>query len=113
MLGRENSELVRRYWDEFVNKHDLAQADEILALDFVLYDPLSPTPVNGRETFVQMLSELFRAFPDIQYTAEEQVAEGNKVWIRWTMRASNALRVEANLLGLAHQLGAVPNLDLA
>ena len=143
MLDTEGREVVRRYWDEFINKKDLDQASGILADDFVLYDPLGPTPVEGRQVFVEMLGELFRAFPDIHYTAEDEVSEGGKVWIRWTMQATHsgpfigiaptgkrvsmsgvdmlslangrieALRVEANLLGLAHQLGAVPNLNIS
>lgn len=143
MLDQQSRATVRLYWDEFVNKKNLGLADQIFADNFVLHDPLSPTPVIGREVFVEMVGELFRAFPDVHYTSEEEITESNKVVIRWTMRGTHqgpfigiattgktvsmsgvdmlyfsagrieALRVEANLLGLAHQLGAVPALDLS
>jgi predicted ester cyclase len=142
MLSAENRETVRLYWDEFINKKSLALAERIFASSFLLYDPLSPSPV-GRDVFVGMLTELFSSFPDAHYTAEEEFAESSKLAIRWTMRATHqgpflgiaptgktvsmsgvdmlylaagmieALRVEADLLGLAHQLGAVPALDLS
>ena len=137
MLSAENRETVRLYWDEFINKKNLALAERILAPSFLSYDPLGPAPV-GRDIFVGMLTELFGSFPDIHYTAEEEFAETSKLAIRWTMSATHegsfigiaptgtkvsmsgvdmlylsagkieALRVEANLLGLAQQLGAVP-----
>ncbi len=142
MLDQQSRATVRLYWDEFVNKKNLGLADQIFADNFVLHDPLSPTPVIGREVFVEMVGELFRAFPDVHYTSEEEISESNKVVIRWTMRGTHqgmfvgisptgktvtmsgvdmlylakgkieVLRVEANLLTLVHQLGAIPNLDL-
>lgn len=137
MLSTENRETIRLYWDEFVNKKDLALGERILSPNFLLYDPLAPEPV-GRETFIAMVTELFRSFPDAHYTAEEEFVETSKLVIRWTMRATHqapfmgiaptrksvsmsgvdmlylsagrieALRVEANLLGLAQQIGLIP-----
>ncbi len=142
MLTEENREALRLYWDELINGHNPAVAERILTPDFLLYDALSPGPV-GREVFREMLTELFRSFPDIHYQAEEEFAEGARLAIRWTMSATHegpfigvaptgrrvtmsgvdmlyfsagkitALRVEANLLDLVHQLGAVPTLDLS
>jgi len=142
MLNSQDQTTLDRYWKDFCNNHDLTLSGEIFADDFVLYDPLSPDPVQGRETFVEMVKQLWSAFPDAHYTEEERVCEGNKVWIRWTMRATHrglflgvaathkqvvmsgvdmltlasgrfeTLRVEANLLGPANQLGAVPNLSI-
>ncbi len=142
MLSAENRAAVRLYWDELMNKHNLEVAERTLAPDLVVHDPLVPTPVTGREAFVGMLTELFSVFPDVQYTAEEEFAETSKVAIRWTMRGTHKgafigiaptgrqvsmsgvdmlyladgnirkLRIEANLLGLIRQLGAVPDLDL-
>jgi predicted ester cyclase len=142
MLTADNRDTVRLYWDEFINRKNLALAERILAPGFLLHDPLSPAPV-GRDVFVGMLTELFGSFPDIQYKSEEEFAEASKLVIRWSMSATHrgsfigiaptgkkvsmsgvdmlylsggkieTLRIEANLLGLAHQLGAVPALDLS
>ena len=141
MLSVENREAVRLYWDKLLNEHDVAVGERILAPGFLLYDPLSPEPV-GRETFLGMLRALFISFPDIHYRAEEEFTEVSKVAIRWTMSATHkgsfmgvaptgkkvtisgidmlylvagkieALRIEANVLSLAQQLGALPGLDL-
>ena len=143
MLNPENVQTVKKYWDEFINNHDVTCANEIFTNDFLLYDPLSPEPVIGREVFVEMFGELLQAFPDIHYTSEEQISEGNRIVIRWTMHATHegnflgiaptgktvsmsgvdmlyfsggrirALRVEANLLGLVHQLQPIPNLQIS
>ncbi len=143
MLNPENTLTLHRYWHEFMNNHNVACADQVFADDFVLHDPLSPEPILGRQVFAEMFSELLRAFPDIHYTSEEQISDGDKVVIRWTMHATHqgnflgigptgkaismsgvdmlhfssgriqALRVEANLLGLVHKLQPIPNLQIS
>jgi steroid delta-isomerase-like uncharacterized protein len=143
MLDQQNRPILDRYWNDFIGKKNLSAASEILAENFVMHDPLNPEPIMGRDRFVAMLDELFRAFPDIRYAAEEEIGDGDKVAIRWTMygthaesflginptgrsvtmtgvdilyfaqRHIQALRVETNLLALVHQLGAMPHLGLA
>ncbi len=138
MSDEQNKAIVRRYSDEFVNQKNLDLADAIFADNFTLHDPLIPMPVYGRERFREMLAELIKSFPDFHYTSEEEVWQGDKVVIRWTFRGTHQgeflsvaptgksvtmsgidllylangrierLRVEANLLSLMQQLGALP-----
>jgi predicted SnoaL-like aldol condensation-catalyzing enzyme len=73
----QNKALVNRFIDEVLNKKNLAVTDEIAVEDFVELDPL-PGQGPGREGLKQILSVLFSAFPDQQWTVEEQAAEGER-----------------------------------
>jgi steroid delta-isomerase-like uncharacterized protein len=84
----QNRALVNRFIDEVLNKKNLAVTDEIAVEDFVELDPL-PGQGPGREGLKQILSVLFTAFPDQQWTVEEQAAEGEKVWSRFTWRGTH------------------------
>ena len=86
MSTEENKALVNRFMDEVLNKKNLAVTDEIAVEDFVELDPL-PGQGPGREGLKQILAVIFAAFPDQLWTLEEQAAEGEKVWSRFTWRA--------------------------
>ncbi len=88
MSVEENREIGRRFVEEVINKQNLAAADEIVAEDFVELDPL-PGQVQGREGLKQILAMFFAAFPDLHWTVEEDAAEGDKLWSRFTWRGTH------------------------
>ncbi len=82
----ENKALVSRVLDEIFHQGNLSLLDEIFAPDVVGHDP-------GREfrsaaEFKQGIARLRVAFPDLHYTVEELVAEGDKV-VRYTGRGTH------------------------
>ena len=88
MSAEENREIGRRFVDEVINKQDLAAADELIAENFVELDPF-PGQVQGREGLKQILAMFFAAFPDFRWTVEEDAAEGDKLWSRFTWRGTH------------------------
>ncbi len=87
-MSEENKAIMNRFMDEVLNKKNLAAADEIVAEDFVELDPL-PGQEQGREGLKQIIATLFAAFPDLRWTVEEQIAEGDKVVSRFTWRGTH------------------------
>ena len=86
MSTEDNKTLVRRFYEEGV--HNTALFDELLAPTYVLHFPGSP-PITGIEPAKQLMAAYTSAFPDLQLTTEDMVAEGNKVAIRNTWRGTH------------------------
>ena len=138
----ENKAIARRWVDE-ANKGSLATVIELLAPDFVYHGtgtggPGVPRKPMTREELEQGMRNFFAAFPDARLTIEDTIAEGDRVVMRWTFRATHKgdfagmpatgkeltvtwiliLRIadgkivemwtEADELGLMQQVGAIP-----
>lgn len=78
----QNKALVRRSYEEVWSQGNLAAIPELYAPDFVLDDPLTPG-VCGPEGYQHYVMAMRLPFPDLQFTVEEQLAEGDRVATRW------------------------------
>ena len=78
-----NKAIERRIFEEVWNQGALDVADELLAADCIVHTPPNPDTV-GTEAFKGMVGMYLAAFPDLQWTTEDIIAEGDKVVIRWT-----------------------------
>ena len=78
MSTEENKARQRRIVEEFINKGNTAVAEALVAEDFVALDP-PPGLEQGREGLIDTIAMMRTAFPDLEWTIEEQVAEGDKV----------------------------------
>lgn len=83
MTPDENKALVNRFVEESINHRDLDALDETVAEDFVEHVPL-PGQGPGREGLKDAIGRFIQGFPDLQWTQEEQIAEGEKVATRFT-----------------------------
>jgi len=64
--------------------------DDLLDPDFVRYDPyIKSGEVRGAQTVKENIAWFRNAFPDLSCTVEVQVAEGDKVVSRWTVRGTH------------------------
>ncbi|HEX8968562.1 MAG TPA: ester cyclase [Chloroflexota bacterium] len=77
--------VVLRFVDEFWSKGNLAAADELMAPDAVIHQP----EVGGVAGLKAFNTTLRAAFPDWYSTAEELIAEGDRVAERWTGRGTH------------------------
>jgi len=77
-----NKALTRRIYEEIVNQKNLDIVDEVFAPDHVEHMPPNPD-IHGSEGMKQFFAMLFAGFPDIQFTVEDQIAEGDMVATRW------------------------------
>ena len=79
MTLEDHKMIVRRFFEEAWNQQNLNVVDEIFA-PTVIFNGQSVT----REALKQALAGRRVAFPDIQVTVDDQVAEGEKVSTRRT-----------------------------
>jgi len=95
-MSEENKTIVRRYFEGVFNKKVLAVLDDLIALSFVGHTSMG-TDVHGPEGVKQQVGMFSTAFPDMHYTVEDLVAEGDKVVARFTFRGTH----KGEFLGIA------------
>src|SRR5674536_193765 len=88
MSLEDNKAVIRRLYDAF-NTVDLKAIDEALAADVV--DLL---PLQGQASGVEGLKERFirlrKSFPDVSFTIETMIAEGDMIAERSTLRGTHS-----------------------
>ena len=134
----ENNEQIMNRFVKLINTGGEQLADEIISRDAIFYVPGQPEPMRGPAGYLKVIGMMRSGFPDIQWTLEDSVAEGDKVAARFTMRGTHqgvffgvpptgkSIKVQAmnfyrfsngqiveeygqpDMLGLLQQIGAVP-----
>jgi steroid delta-isomerase-like uncharacterized protein len=99
MSTEENKALARREIEEIFNaKGNLdAAAEEIYAPNYISHQPAGDEELRGPEAMKQFAAGLRRAYPDLEITIEDQIAEGDKVVTRFTSRGTH----QGELWGIA------------
>jgi steroid delta-isomerase-like uncharacterized protein len=86
--AEENKAIFRRYVQEVSNQGKLELADEIF--DYYLsHQPDGSVLERGPEDVKRFQAEFREAFDDFHATVEDQIAEGDKVVTRWTIRGTH------------------------
>jgi steroid delta-isomerase-like uncharacterized protein len=88
MTSEANTQTIRRFTSEFINTASPALAAELIARDAVFHAAGMP-PLRGPEGYLALLGMLRGGFPDVQWTLEDVVSEGDKVAARFTMRGTH------------------------
>jgi steroid delta-isomerase-like uncharacterized protein len=137
-MSKENKAMVRQTFEEIWNRGNFAVIDERFASDYIGH---SVSQIRGPEGGKQFAAAIRSAFPDYQYTVEDEITEGDRVVHRWTVRGmhegefqgmppsgkqiemtgitifriANGKLIEGwtnkDVLGMLQQLGAVPARD--
>jgi steroid delta-isomerase-like uncharacterized protein len=79
----QNKALVRRWIENGFNERNLKAVDDLFVEDFVVNGARI-----GRAGLKQRMSRHFTAFPDLQVTITDVIAEGDKVVIWYTVRGT-------------------------
>ena len=79
MSVEENKAIIHRFMEEIVRKGNLAVTNEIFTADFVGHYGEPESPKRGPEAMIQRFTMLRTAFPDVRYTVEDEIAEGDKI----------------------------------
>ena len=141
MSTEENKAVVRRLFEAY-NQHNLAGVEELCAPDYVWHGPAGFGDMD-LAAMKQVMPAYFTAFPDLHWTVDDLIAEGDKVVSRYTCRATHQGELmgipatgkvvtwtcilisrfaggkcvedweEADMLGLFQQLGAIPQMAQA
>ncbi len=88
MSVEQNKSIVRRWIEAGWNGHDLTVIDECYAPDYVQHEA-SPAGVTSAEAFKQYAAAYLTAFPDLQFSIDDLLGEGDKVLWRWTAHATH------------------------
>jgi steroid delta-isomerase-like uncharacterized protein len=137
-MTAETNKLIMRRFTEFINTASEKLAEELISSDAIFHVPGRPEPMRGPAGYLTIIGMMRGGFPDIQWTLEDMIAEGDKVAARFTMRgthkgvffgipstgkkiavqAMNFYRLsggkfieehgQPDMLGLLQQIGAVP-----
>jgi len=87
----------QRIWIEALNRGDVSVADAVFSPDCVFHITGVAAPLRGPGAWKEMVTGLLAAFPDLRFTVEQQIVQGDRVAFRW--------RAEGTHTG---PLGAVP-----
>ena len=79
---------MRRFTD-FINTASEKLAGELISSEAIFYVPGRAEPMRGPAGYLAIIQMMRGGFPDIQWTLEEMIAEGDKVAARFTMRGTH------------------------
>lgn len=88
MPEEENKALVRRYYEEIVNTGNIGEIERFVAPEYVEVHDNKRFPI-GIEGAKEHVLGVRRTYPDLHLTIEQQIAEGEWVVTRVTMRGTH------------------------
>jgi steroid delta-isomerase-like uncharacterized protein len=92
-MSIENNKLAARHFGEVWGQGDPAIVDTLAHPELVVFYPALGQPINGRDAFKNVLALFHHAFPDLSVTVEDEVAEGDKVALRWTLHGTHRAEI--------------------
>jgi ketosteroid isomerase-like protein len=88
MSPADGKALVRRVFEEIIPAGDTAAMRAVMDPGFLDHDPLPGQPPGGAGG-EYVVTTMHGAHPDLRFTIDDLVAEGDRVTIRWTLRGTN------------------------
>lgn len=88
-MSEQNKALVRRGVENVWNGRNVDVIDEVVASDFIIHATSPDKEIHGREGVRQQFAGLRAAFPDLHFTIEDHIAEGDRVVTRWTAQGTH------------------------
>jgi steroid delta-isomerase-like uncharacterized protein len=87
MTTESNKHTMERFTSEFLTTGDAALAEEFISPDVVMY--FAGQQQRGRDTYLDIVAANDDAFPDLLWTVEDMVADGDTVAVRYTMTGTH------------------------
>jgi|SRR5579884_1036589 steroid delta-isomerase-like uncharacterized protein len=137
MSIEQNKSIARQFFEDAYNTGNVDLLEQLLAPTYVDEKAPPGTP-SGPQGIAEVITMFRRAFPDLRFTIEDQIAEGDRVATRYTFRGTQRGElmgipptgkqvsiggisiyriadgkmqqawIEYDMLGLLQQLGVVP-----
>jgi steroid delta-isomerase-like uncharacterized protein len=89
MSAEQNKTLIHNFVEEVWNKGNFDATETFWAVDLIDHSPAIPNQPAGVAGARQVFVSFKTAFPDLQFTIEDIVIEGDKVAWRWTSTGTN------------------------
>lgn len=80
---------VSRIYEEAFNTGQLDQVDTLIAAEYIDHNPIGPGGESGIEGFKQTVRALRFAFPDLRFTVQQMIVNGDTVVTRTTMQGTH------------------------
>ncbi len=87
-MSEDNKDKVRRLFDQVLNAGKLSLLDTLIGAAYVDHNPSSGQPA-GAAGVKGKVEALRASFPDLRYTLEDLVAEGDLVAARYSWRGTH------------------------
>lgn len=82
-MQEQNKKLVRKLYEECINSGKMEMLADLVATDY------SGDGINGIAGFANNIELLRKGFPDIHFTVEDLIAEGDRVTARWQWKGTH------------------------
>jgi steroid delta-isomerase-like uncharacterized protein len=89
-MSEQNNALVKRAVEEVWNQGNYAVLNELVSSNIVIHSPTPGGEIHGVEGIKHFYGALRDAFPDIHFTIDDQIAQGDRVVTRWTAQATHS-----------------------
>jgi predicted ester cyclase len=89
MSSASRKTIVRRYFEEALDKRNLDVLDEIVAADCVIHRPETQEAILGLTAFKQVLGNILQVYREFNTTIHDLIAEDDRVACRLSHRAVN------------------------
>ncbi len=106
MSIESNKKVVRRYFEEAVDKRNPDILDELFTTDCVIHRPESPEAIVGLENFRRVFLGIVNTYSEISTAIHDLVAEEDRVAIRLSHEMMNR-GVWTSRIG-SHEVGGKP-----
>lgn len=87
-MTERNKKKVRLFVEAVLNEGRLELIEELVAADFVGHLTGVPSPVVGRAEVRRLVSSGRRTYPDLYIKIDDEIAEDDRVVIRWRATAT-------------------------
>jgi predicted SnoaL-like aldol condensation-catalyzing enzyme len=104
-VTERNKKKVRLFVEAVLNEGRLELIEELVAADFIGHLTGVPSPVRGRAEVRQLVSSGRRAYPDLCVEIDDQIAEDDRVVVRWRATAAPAVTSIRPRARVAHVAG--------
>jgi len=88
-MSVENNKAIARRFIQVWGDGNLDVIDELAAPALVVRYPIIPQVIQGSREFRHVIAGFRSAFPDSVLRVEEEIAEGEKVVVRWTFSGTH------------------------
>ena len=85
----ENNRRTMIRFTEFINTASEKLAVELISPNAIFHVPGRAEPMRGPSGYLAIIGMMREGFPDIQWSLEETICEGEMVAARFTMRATH------------------------
>jgi hypothetical protein len=93
---QDNKAIVRRYFEDAFNRGNLDVTDEVFDPRHQIDNPYISEGMDGPEPMKAFVWLSRKMLPDLEVVVEDEIAEGEKVMTRWTLRGKLADKLRAS-----------------